>query len=88
MYVEVLAGTGLVGLGALLWLGLRSARAMLVAARGHALGYGIAAACLACAVHGLVDSFLSFTGTYIFIAVVFGLASASAQDDVHHAHRI
>lgn len=88
MYVELVAGTGLVGFAALLWLGLRSARAMHHAARAHALGYGIAAACLACAVHGLVDSFLSFTGTYILIAVVFGLASASAQDDLRHAHRV
>ncbi|MEQ1909409.1 MAG: O-antigen ligase family protein [Vicinamibacterales bacterium] len=88
MYVEVLAGTGLVGFASFLWLGLRSARAMLHAARTHALGYGIAAACLACAVHGLVDSFLSFTGTYILIAVVFGLASASTQDDEGHAHRV
>ena len=88
MYVEVLAGTGLVGFGAFLWLGIRSARAMLHAARAHALGYGIAAACLACALHGLVDSFLSFTGTYILIAVVFGLASASSQDDERHAHRV
>ena len=88
MYVEVMAGTGLVGFAAFLWLGIRSARSTLHAARAHALGYGIAAACLACAVHGLVDSFLSFTGTYILIAVVFGLASASAQGDERHAHRV
>lgn len=87
MYVELMAGTGLVGLAALLWLGVRSARATFIAARSDALGAGIAAACLACGVHGLVDSFLSFTGTYIVIAVVFGLATASAQD-VPHAHRV
>jgi hypothetical protein len=88
MYIEVLAGTGLLGFAALLWGGVRTARAARLSVRGRALGAGVCAACLACAVHGLVDSFLSFTGTYILIAVAFGLASASAQDDSCHAHRV
>ena len=88
MYIEVLAGTGLIGFGAFIWVGVRSARAARHAAQTQGLGYGIAAACLTCAVHGVVDSFLSFTGTYIAIAVVLGLASASAPSELRHAHRI
>ena len=41
----------------------------------------------AIAVHGLADSFLSFTGTYIVMAVALGLATASAQAE-RHAHRV
>ncbi|MFN7984730.1 MAG: O-antigen ligase family protein [Vicinamibacterales bacterium] len=89
MYLEVLAGTGLAGFTALLWLGARSGQAAwaCMRGRGSALGLGLAAALTACAVHGLVDSFLSFTGTYIAMAVVCGLACAHAQDEWRHAHR-
>jgi hypothetical protein len=36
---------------------------------------GIAAACAAIALHGMLDSFLSFTPTYVLIAVTLALAS-------------
>lgn len=88
MYVEVLAGMGLAGFAAMLWLGERFGRAALVAARTDGLGLGIAAACATCAIHGLVDSFLAFTGTYILMAIVAGLACAIRSDGVGHAHRI
>lgn len=90
MYIEVLAGTGLVGCAAFLWLLTRAGMAgwACMRGRGSALGLGLAAALAACAVHGLVDSFLSFTGTYIAMAVVCGLACAHAQDEWRHAHRL
>ena len=49
---------------------------------------GVAAACVAIAVHGLTDSFLSFTGTYIVMAVALGLASACPQGAERHAYRV
>jgi len=88
MYIEILAGTGLVGAMAFVWVGVLTARAALAAAFDGAIGAGIAAACAAIAVHGLVDSFLSFTGTYILIAVTLGLASAYAPWSERHAHRV
>lgn len=88
MYFEVLAGTGLLGAAAFLWLGAVQARAALDALRSSPLGVGIAAACAAIAIHGLVDSFLSFTGTYILMAIAMGLASASARERGRRAHRI
>jgi hypothetical protein len=43
---------------------------------------------VAIGLHGLVDSFLSFTATYILIAVTLGLTSASLALTGTHAHRI
>ncbi|HUR33741.1 MAG TPA: O-antigen ligase family protein [Vicinamibacterales bacterium] len=88
MYIELIAGTGLVGAAALVWLGARLGAAAMAAARSDGIGAGIAAACLAIATHGLADSFLSFTGTYILIAVTLGLASGCALAGQRHAHRI
>jgi hypothetical protein len=88
MYIEVLAGMGLLGAAALAWIGVRIARDAIQALARPGLEPGIAAACLAIAVHGLADSFLSFTGTYILIAVTLGLASASAFGSERHAHRV
>jgi hypothetical protein len=88
MYLEVLAGMGLMGGLALLWLGVTSAQAVLRAARAGGIGLGIAAACVAIAVHGLVDSFIAFTGTYILFALTLGLASAYERDGRRHAHRV
>jgi len=88
MYFEVLAGTGLLGAAAFLWLGLLQASAALDAWRTSALGLGIGAACAAIALHGLVDSFMSFSGTYILMAITMGLASASARERGRRAHRI
>ena len=67
--------------------GCGQARA-LEALRSSPIGVGIAAACAAIAIHGLVDSFMSFTGTYILMAVALGLASASARERGRRAHRI
>jgi O-Antigen ligase len=88
MYFEVLAGTGLLGAAAFLWLGAVQARAAIEALASSPIGVGIAAACAAIAVHGLVDSFMSFSGTYILMAVALGLASASARERGRRAHRI
>jgi O-antigen ligase len=83
MYLEVLVGAGIVGALAFAWLfgaafvqviaSVRSARN----ARMETAVAGVAAASVAIALHGLVDSFLSFTATYILIAVTLGMASAS-----------
>lgn len=89
MYIEVLAGTGVIGGLACAALCARAARQALRAWHASALGAGVAAAVAAIAVHGLADSFLSFTPTYILMAVALGLATACAQEaDARHAHRI
>ncbi len=87
-YIELLAGMGLAGVAALAWLagGFVAAVRRCCAAGGADLG--IAAACVAIALHGLTDSFLSFTGTYIVMAVALGLASACPRGPERHAHRV
>jgi len=70
MYLEVLTGTGLLGAAAFAWLLWRI---------GHAVdGADLGAVCalLAIALHGVVDSFLSFAPTYVLFAVTLGLACA------------
>jgi O-antigen ligase len=77
-YIEVLAGMGVIGVMAMAWLmfaavrsGVRSlfdvsdARLPIVAASF--------AACTAIALHALVDSFLTFTPTYVVFAIAAGL---------------
>lgn len=86
-YIELLAGTGLAGAVALLWLGRRLSAAVLRCCTSGGADLGVAAACLAIAVHGLTDSFLSFTGTYIVMAVALGLASSCPQTE-RHAYRV
>jgi hypothetical protein len=94
MYVEMLVGGGIVGgaaFGWLCWAAAAQVAAAVRAARGTALEpavAAIAAATLAIALHGLVDSFLSFTATYILFAVTLGLTSASVGPHGTHAHRI
>ena len=56
MYLEMLAGSGLIGGVAFLWLLWRAAAVFLSSA---VLEPGIAAAGLAIAIHGVVDSFLA-----------------------------
>ena len=82
MYLEMLVGGGIVGGAAFAWLCWAAARQVLASVRGgdaalHAATASLAAATLAIALHGLVDSFLSFTATYVLIAVTLGLTSAS-----------
>jgi O-antigen ligase len=82
MYLEVLAGGGLLGMAGFLWLFWRSLVGFISAAflardpQMAALGASVAAAGAAIAVHGLVDSFLSFTAIYILSAITLGLAVA------------
>jgi hypothetical protein len=82
MYIEMLAGGGLTGGLAFLWLMWRAADRLVAAIRlgSHPqAGYaaGVAAAGIAVLIHGTVDSFLSFTPTYVLISMTLGLAVAS-----------
>jgi O-antigen ligase len=90
MYLEVLAGTGVLGGLAFLWLAWRaSGRILAVCHHGDAaLGAGVAAAGLAIAAHGVVDAFLGFTATYILIAITLGLVVVSGTMGEAHAHRV
>jgi hypothetical protein len=89
MYLEILAGSGLLGAALFGWLCWRAAgvarKTALQPARGALAAYGpaAAAAIVAIAQHGLVDSFLSFTPTYILIAIALGLASGCARLTAH-----
>jgi hypothetical protein len=89
MYLEVLAGAGVVGLVAVLWLVAASGWALFSRWRQHAAANAAFAAVL-CAVwltiagHGVVDTFLSFTTTY----VTFALAAGLAFSEHAHAHRV
>jgi hypothetical protein len=91
MYIEMLVGGGIIGGAAFAWLCWAAARQVAAAvriSRGTALEPAVAAlaaATLAIGLHGLVDSFLSFTATYILFAVTLGLTSAIV---LRHAHRI
>ncbi len=86
-YIELLVGMGLAGGAVLAWLAVRVAGAVRRCCAAGGPDLGVAAACVAIAVHGLADSFLSFTGTYIVMAVAIGLASACSQVE-RHAHRV
>jgi hypothetical protein len=46
---------------------------------GSAIAAGLAAAVLAMAVHASVDSFLSFTPTYVLFSLTLGCAVACAR---------
>lgn len=83
MYLEILAGAGVAGLFALVWLVAASGLALVRRCRTappHALMPAAAAlaAWLLIAGHGLVDSFLGFTTTYVMFAVAAGLACSPA----------
>jgi hypothetical protein len=94
MYLELIVGAGLLGAIALAWFGLRVAsslrRLVEMPAGGvtQSIAAGVVAAVLVIAVHGLVDSFLSFTATYIAFGIACGLVSACATLAGPHAHRI
>jgi hypothetical protein len=95
MYLEILTGAGSVGLLALLWLLASTVRALwrrLDAARGgnHIAAAAVCATGVVVAGHGLVDSFLSFTTTYVMFALAAGFAFSPALEgsEVSHAHRI
>ncbi len=86
MYLEVLVGTGLLGAAVFVWLTAAAARssASLIAgadAGSMPLVAAAFAACVAIAAHGVVDSFLTFTSTYVIFAIAAGLL-------YRHAHRV
>ena len=85
-YLEILVGAGLAGFAALLWLlfaGARFTWALVASATSDSISpiAATAAACVAIAAHGMVDSFLTFTSTYVVFALAAGL-------HYRHAHRI
>ena len=86
MYIEVAAGGGIVVFTVFAWL-LRSAAGCVsslirrVTPQDAAIAAGIAAAMAAIAIHGLVDSFLTFTPTYVLFAIVLGCGSRIAPFD-------
>ena len=90
MYLEVIAGTGVVGGLAFLWLAWRAGGRLLAIYRhgDAALGAGVAAAGIAIAAHGAVDAFLGFTATYILMAITLGLTVASSTMGEAYAHRV
>jgi hypothetical protein len=95
MYLEVLTGTGLVGTSAFFWLCWRAQRAVGEACRRSSpmtasLYSGVAAAGFAIAVHGLVDSFLTFTPTYLVMSLTLGLVvtPAAGTPPPANAHRV
>jgi hypothetical protein len=82
MYLEILAGGGLVAGLAFAWLFWRAARtaaASLDSSFGGAAALGLVAATLAIAVHATVDSFISFAPTYVLFALTLGCAAACAR---------
>jgi hypothetical protein len=85
MYLEMLAGGGVLVGAAFAWLLWRSAACAIDLARraeveGGAIATGVAAAMVAIAVHASVDSFLSFTPTYVLFSLTLGCAVACAHD--------
>jgi hypothetical protein len=77
-YLEVLAGMGLIGFAAMVWLAVAALRGVwrgyaAVDAGARPLFAAAAAAVLTIAAHGLVDSFWTFTPTYAAFAIAAGL---------------
>ena len=84
MYLEMLAGGGLIVAVAFAWLLWRSAAMAVDIARRagpacSAMASGLSAAALAIALHGSVDSFLSFAPTYVLFSLTLGCAVACAR---------
>jgi hypothetical protein len=94
MYLEILVGSGVVGLVA--WLALLAAIALALwrRAAGPSADAGVAAmvaivVVIVIAGHGIVDSFLGFTTTYVTFAVACGWALARGfVDGGRDAHRV
>lgn len=85
-YLEVLVGMGVTGAAAMLWLIVAACRSTIAQLRAAsidtiALVAAATAACVAIAAHGVVDSFLTFTSTYVVFALAAGLL-------YRHAHRV
>ena len=95
MYLEMLAGGGLVTAVAFVWWLWRAARMSAVGVARTADGrggvsIGIAAAGIAILLHGLVDSFLAFAPIYILFSLTLGLTAACARgvETCADAHRL
>ena len=94
MYLEIVVGGGLVGALAFAWLcwsaATRFAHPVLRPAdpRIATIAAAVSAAGVAIALHGIVDSFLGFTGTYTLIAITLGLAVAADHLNEADAHRV
>jgi O-antigen ligase len=90
MYLEVLSGGGLLMAGAFAWLIWRAADMFSGIGNAGPVQSAVAAAGAAIAVHGLVDSFLSFAPTYILFAMTLGYAAVFARgvERSDHAHRV
>jgi hypothetical protein len=94
MYLEVLAGGGLLAGAAFAWLCWRALNLFLGSLRRGAdrqtatVAAAVASAGAAIALHGVVDSFFSFTATYVLFAITLGLASASDAMTMRHADRV
>lgn len=94
MYLELFVGAGLVGGALFLWLLWRAVASLAGTARAaegarFVVWLGLASAVAVTLVHGLVDSFLTFTPTYLLIWITLGLAVSSAHrpGGVTHANR-
>jgi hypothetical protein len=94
MYIEVLVDAGLLGLVAFAWFGWRVLALLIDLSRcartsdAAMAAAGVTAAAAAIAVHGLVDSFFSFTATYVLFAVTLGLVVAAGRLVSDHAYRV
>ena len=95
MYLEMLAGGGLLVAAPFAWRLWRSAACAIGIARRAgrtcgAVALGLAAAVLAIAVHASVDSFLSFAPTYVLFSLTLGCAVACARgmETWPDAHRV
>jgi hypothetical protein len=91
MYLEILAGAGLVG--GLAWVGLLwpigrrlFAATCASADAGLALRLGIGAALIVTLAHGLVDSFFTFTPTSVAIWTAIGLAARAGAPAGEWSH--
>jgi O-antigen ligase len=92
MYLEMLAGGGLLvgcAFGWLVWRAAGCAAALARCTERHcAIAFGLAAALLAIALHATVDSFLSFAPIYVLFSLTLGSAVACARGVESHAHRL
>jgi hypothetical protein len=94
MYLELLIGGGVLAALAVIWFSWRLIALLLHVVRSSIGGAdapvaaGAVAAVMAIALHGLVDSFLSFTATYAAMAITVGLVVACGRMADSHAYRV